>query len=165
MWSDADWRGDAEDTKRTSGFLLECINPITGKQWPISWAVRRQGSTSSSTAEAETVALSYATKHEGIPMQTFHDALLADARRPIELGGKVDNTQAIPAVHKGYSKKLRFLELTHKWSIGTLDELIQNNELRIEYALTISHRDDGFTKCLTTAKLLAAREMTSLVPN
>ena len=55
MWSDADWAGDPEDTKSTFGLLLELINPNNGRRWPISWAVRRQGSTSNSTAEAETV--------------------------------------------------------------------------------------------------------------
>ena len=68
MWSDADGASDAEDSKSTSGFLLELINHKTGYRWPISCAVRRQGSTSSSTAEAETVALSHATKHKGIPI-------------------------------------------------------------------------------------------------
>ena len=100
MWSDADWCGDSEDTKSTSGLLLELLNPFTGRRWPISWSVRRQGSTSSSIAEAETVALSHATKHEGIPMLILLDALLGGARRPIELVAKVDNTHAISGVHK-----------------------------------------------------------------
>ena len=51
-------------------------------------------------------------KHEGLPTLILLDALLAGARRPVELVGKVDNTQAITAVHKGYSKKLKFLERT-----------------------------------------------------
>ena len=62
MWSDADWCGESEDTKSTSGLLLELLNPFTGRRWPISWAVRRQGSTSSSTAEAETVAMLRSTR-------------------------------------------------------------------------------------------------------
>ena len=55
MWSDADGCVDSEDTKSTSGLLLELLNPNTGRRWPISWAVRRQGSTLNSIAEAETV--------------------------------------------------------------------------------------------------------------
>jgi hypothetical protein len=117
MWSDANWIGDPEDTKSTSGLLLEFINPTNERRWLISWAVRRQTSTSSSTAEAETVAFCYAAKHEGIPTRLPLDALLQNARRPIELIWKVDNTQAISAVHKGYSKKLKYLERTHRCSI------------------------------------------------
>ena len=164
-WSDADWAGDAEDTKSTSGMLLELYNPKTGHRWPISWAVRRQGSTSSSIAEAETVALSYTTKHEGIPMQILLDHFLAGSRRPIELVAKVDNTQCILAVQRGYSKKLRFLERTHKCSIGAVHELINSGDLVVEYAPTLTHRGDGFTKALTPVKFLAAREMMGLVRN
>ena len=55
MWSDAGWAGDPEDTKSTFGFVLEFENPNNGRRWPISWAVRRQRSTTNSTAEASTV--------------------------------------------------------------------------------------------------------------
>ena len=51
------------------------------------------------------------------------DALLLDARRPIELIWEVGNTQAITAVHKGYSKKLQYFERTHMCSIGHVHEL------------------------------------------
>ena len=37
MWSDADWAGDPEDSKSTSGLLLELVNPNHGRCWPISW--------------------------------------------------------------------------------------------------------------------------------
>ena len=98
-------------------------------------------------------------------MQILLDAFLADCRCPIEMIGKVDNTQANTAAHKGYSKKLRFLERTHKCSIGTLHELVEFGSLRAVYAPTLTHRGDGCTKCLARAKLAAAREMMGLVPN
>ena len=44
-------------------------------------------------------------KHEGLPTLILLDAVLAGARRPVELIRKVNDTQAISAVHKGYSKK------------------------------------------------------------
>lgn len=92
MWSDADWCGDSEDTKSTSGLFLELLNPSTGRRWAISWAVRRKGST---------IAFCYATRHEGLTILILLDALLGGVRRPIELVAKVDNTQAIAAVYKG----------------------------------------------------------------
>ena len=84
MWSDADWADDPEDSKSTSGLLLELVNPNNGRCWPISWSVKRQGSTYNLTAEAETVAVCHALKHEGLPTLSLLDALLAGARRPIE---------------------------------------------------------------------------------
>ena len=83
----------------------------------------------------------------------------------MELVAKVDNTQAITTVHKGYSKKLRFLERTQKCSIVTIHELIVDGKPRGDYAPTLTHRGDGFTKCLTPGKFLAAREMLRLVPH
>ena len=164
LWSDADWAGDPEDTKSTFGLLLELMNPNNGRRWPISWSVKRQGSTSSSTAEAETVALCYAVKHEGLLTLILFDDLLAGARRPVDLVGNVDNTQAITAVHKGYSKKLKFLERTHRCAIGFVHELIESGQLCVEYSSTLTRRGDGFTKCLSPpSKFIEARKMMSMI--
>ena len=76
------------------------------------------------------------------------DALLAGVRRPMEFIAMVDSTQAISDVHKGYSKKLKFFERTHKCSIGVIHELIQFCQLVVDYAPTSTHHGDGFTKCL-----------------
>ena len=105
MWSDADWAGDPEHPKFASGSLLYVLNPNNGRRWPISWSVKRHGSTLNSTAEAKTVSLWHAMTHEGLPTLILLDAVLAGARRPVELIRKVNDTQAISAVHKGYSKK------------------------------------------------------------
>ena len=77
----------------------------------------------------------------------------------------MDNTQCILAVQRGYSKKLRVLERTHKSSIGAVNELINSGDLVVEYAPTLTHRGGGFSKAVTTIKLLAAREMMGLVRN
>ena len=94
--------------------------------------MRRQGASSSSTAEAETVAVCYAVKHEGLPTLILLDALLAGVRRPIKLIEQVDNTQAITDVHRGYSKKLKVLKRIHKCSIGSVHELIESGQLCVE---------------------------------
>ena len=91
------------------------------------------------------------------------DALLGGVRRPMELVAKVDNTQAISVVHKGYSKKLKFLERTHKCSIGAIHELIQSGQLVVDYAPTLTHRGDGFTKCSFPSKFSEARKMMSMI--
>ena len=136
MWSDAGWASDPEDSKSTSGLLLEFVNSNNGRRWPISWSVKRQGSISNLTAEAETVTLCNAMKHEGLPTLILLDALFAGAIRPVDVVGKVDNTQVITAVHKGYSKKLKFLERTHKCSIGFVHEFIEAGQLCVEYSPT-----------------------------
>ena len=103
-------------------------------------------------------------KHEGLPTLILLDALLAGARRPVELVRKVDNTQAITAVHKGYSKKLKFLERTHRCAIGSVHEFIESGQLCVEYSFALTHRGDRFTKCLSPPlKCIEARKMMSMI--
>ena len=163
LWSDADWAGHLEDTKSTFGFLLELKNPNNGCRWPISWGVRRQRFTSNCTAETKTVAVCYAVKCEGLPTFMFLDVLLAGVRRPVELVGKVENTQAIAAVHKGFFQKLKFVEQTHKRSIGSLHKFIESGQLCVDYTPTLFHQGDGFTKCLTLAKFIEARKIMFMI--
>ena len=165
LWSDADLCGDPEDTKSTSGMFIELCNEESGNRWPICWAVRRQGATAGSTAEAETVALCSAVKQDGVPLMELLDFMLQGARRPIELVCRVDNTQALAAVRRGYSKKLRFLERTQRIAIGSVHELIESEAIIVEYWNTATHRGDSFTKCLVPAKFLAARDLMGMVPN
>ena len=76
----------------------------------------------------------------------FSISWLVVRRRPLELVTKIDKIQALAAVHKGYSKKLKFLERTKKCSIGTVVELIDFGGVVCKYRQTDSHRGDGFTK-------------------
>ena len=55
-YSDADWAGDQQDRKSTSGYLFQ----IAGG--PISWRSKKQDTVALSTAEAEYVALSFAAQ-------------------------------------------------------------------------------------------------------
>ena len=162
LWSDADLCGDPEDTKSTSGLFLELINPKTDSRWPLAWSVKRQGATARSTAEAETVALCTGVKHDGLPMLELLDFMMNGSRQPMGLICKVDNTQALAAVHKGYSKKLKYLDRTQKCSIGSVHELIESGVIRCDYHQTDSHRGDGFTKALVPAKLSLARDVMNL---
>ena len=50
-------------------------------------------------------------KREGLPAVILLDALLAGARRPVELVGNVDNTQAITAVSQVFDW---FCSRTHR---------------------------------------------------
>ena len=142
---------------------LEIVSKTTDARWPLTWSVVRQGATAGSTAEAETVALCTSVKHHGLPMLELLDFMLCNSRSPMELICKIDNTQALAAVHKGYSKKLKYLDRTQKVSIGAIHELIESSAIVCEYHQTDSHRGDGFTKALVPQKFLVARDMMNLV--
>ena len=72
---------------------------------------------------------------------------------------KVDNTQAISAVRKGYSKKLRALSRTQRVCIGVVHELIEDKEMLIvvEHCPTAQMKGDIFTKALAPASYIAQR--------
>ena len=103
------------------------------------------------------MALSYFVKHEGIPLQILVDDLLGNAGTP--LAAYVDNMQAIAAVQKGYSKKLKFLERTHRCSIGILREMVDRSDITISYSPTAEHHGDTFTKTMEPTKFLKATEL------
>ena len=92
-------------------------------------------------------------------MLTLLYFMIGGTRRPLELVCKIDNTQALAAVHKGYYKKLKFLERTQKCAIGAVHELIESQDIVCEYHPTDSHRGDGFTKALVPEKFLIACDM------
>ena len=68
------------------------------------WGSAMQTATASSTAESETVAVSYTIRRESLPIQTL---FLEITGRFIPIVHRIDNTQAIRAIEVGYSKKLR----------------------------------------------------------
>lgn len=89
--------------------------------------------------------MAYNTKHEDILLILLDDRLVG-CRQPVELIAKVDNIQAIAAVNRGYRKNLKFLDRTHKCSIGAPNDLVDNGGMKVDYAPTATHRGDGFTK-------------------
>eukprot|EP00971_Amphidinium_carterae_P126249 2501085-Amphidinium_carterae.1 len=147
VWSDADLCGDAADTKSTSGVWVELHSPDTGACWPVAWASKRQGASAFSTCESEVVAMSYALREEGLPLL---DLVRSITGKDVKLVCKEDNTQAISAIKRGYSKKLRHIPRVHKVSLGALHEVLasDNSIGCIQYHPTASHKADLFTKTL-----------------
>ena len=80
------------------------LQSADGKRcWPIAWRSKRQGSTASSTCEAETISMATALKSEALPLlELFSEAL----NRKVMLECREDNTQCISAVKSGYSAAL-----------------------------------------------------------
>lgn len=63
--------------------------------------------------------MSVGLRGEGIPIQTMLEAMLS---APVRLTCNDDNTQALAAVERGYSKKLRHVAKTHRINVGFLHE-------------------------------------------
>ena len=104
MSPDADLAGDLETAKSTTGMFLELRSRDGARSWPLSWRSKRQGSTATSTCEAEYIAMSTSARAEAIPMQIFLEAALG---RRIDQVCLEDNTLCLGAVKSGYSAALR----------------------------------------------------------
>ena len=149
MSPDADLAGDMETSKSTSGLWVEVVSSDATRSWPISWKSKRQGSTASSTCEAEFIALSTALKSEVLPViDLFRTAL----QRDVLLECLEDNTQCITAVETGYSSALRHLPRTERISLSFAHDVFQEPGCLIRHQESSLHKGDVFTKRLEPAK-------------
>eukprot|EP00972_Heterocapsa_arctica_P114768 16444207-Heterocapsa_arctica.AAC.1 len=57
-----------ETARSTSGLWLEVRSADGERCWPLSWRSKRQGSTASSTCEAEYISMATSCKAEALPM-------------------------------------------------------------------------------------------------
>ncbi len=69
VFSDADFAGDARESKSTSGCFAALIGPSTFA--PISAWCKTQSCVSHSSTESEVIALDHAMRNEGIIMISF----------------------------------------------------------------------------------------------
>ena len=147
MSVDADLASDMDTAKSTSGMFLELRSADGARCWPLSWRSKRQGSTASSTCEAEYIALSTCLKAEALPML---DLLREALGRDVHLDTREDNTQCIAAVKNGYSAALRHLPRTERISLSVCHEIyIEDGERHsLNYEETAVHKGDIFTKRL-----------------
>ncbi|CAK0899793.1 unnamed protein product [Prorocentrum cordatum] len=152
VWHDAEWNRDASTTKRPSGLFVELHSPTSGRTFPLVWKTSLQTATASSSAESETVSLSAGLRQEALSVQKLFEVLLG---RRLLLRCQVDNTQAVAAAKKGYSKRLRHLSRTHRCSLGVLCELIEDKD-------ACEQRGDLFTKALLSAAFVRALELVGM---
>ena len=160
MSPDADLAGDLETAKSTTGMFLELRSRDGERSWPLSWRSKRQGSTATSTCEAEYIAMSTSARAEAIPMQIFLEAALG---RRVDLVCLEDNTQCLGAVKSGYSAALRSLPRTERISLSVAHEtfmLTPGNEIR--HQPTDKHKGDVFTKRMEPIKFEAALDLLGL---
>jgi len=159
---DADWNGDPCTTKSTTGFWVELKAAKSGHSWPAGWGATQQTCTASATAETETVAASHTLRKEAIPVQILLEHMLG---KRLSIKMQIDNTQAISAIEKGYSKKLRHLARTQRVCIGLLNDLLRDPEVQfsVHHCATAEKKGDLFTKSLITQKFDQALSLIGMV--
>ena len=150
-YSDADWAGDVDDRKSTSGYMFQ----IAGG--PVSWKSRKQDTVALSTAEAEYVALSSAVQ-ECIWLQR----LLCELGKP--LGGPTaileDNQSSIAmARNPQFHGRAKHIDIKHHF----VRERVSDGSIELKYCPTNEMVADILTKGLAHQQFSFLREIAGVV--
>ena len=134
-FSDADWPGDTETRRSTSGFVFKIANST------ISWCSKRQSSVAKSTTEAEYTALNLAAQ-EAIWLR----------RLLFDVGYKIDSPTTFYEDNQGaieLSKNPKFHNRTKHISYHFIRERVLSKEISVTYCSTDNMLADVMTKGLT----------------
>jgi len=146
-FSDADFAGDRQTRKSTSGYVFKMCNG------PVTWSSRRQQSVSLSTTESEYIAASEATK-EAVWLYQLLSDIGETVPKPVKI--YIDNQSAIrliknPEFHNRTKHiDIRFHYIREKFECGDIDPV---------YVESASQEADIFTKALPKVKFEKLRDL------
>jgi hypothetical protein len=150
VYSDADFAGDANSRKSTSGFvLLYCATSIV-------WGSKRQRIVALSTMEAEYIAASHATQ-ETMWLNRLSRELVGDMETPILL---VDNQSAI-SFAKNAEVKQRSKHIDVRYHF--IRDKVNSGEIVISYIPNEENTADILTKALCREKFEKLRNYFGLI--
>ena len=144
-FSDADWAGNVDDRKSTSGGCFYLGNNM------VSWYSKKQNSISLSTAEAEYIAAGSCCTQLIWMKQMLEDyGIFQDT-----LHVYCDNTSAInisknPVQHS----RTKHIDIRHHF----IRELVENKTVVIEHVTTEKQLADIFTKALDSTRFVSLRK-------
>ena len=145
---DADWAGDADNRRSTSGYVFKVANST------VSWCSKKQATVAKSITEAEYVALSQATQ-EAIYLRK----LLAD------LGYKADSPTVLKEDNQGaieLPRNPRFHNRTKNFHF--IRERIASNEVKVVYCPSNDMLADIMTKGLARDRFQKLRNLLNIMP-
>ena len=150
-YSDADWGGDLDDRKSTSGYVFQ----IGGGA--VSWRSKKQTSVALSTAEAEYVALAF-TAQEALWLRHFLTDMIAEPPGPMVI--YEDNQSAI-AMTKSPQFHGRSKHISIKYHF--IRDLLMDGMVEVKYCPSQEMIADMLTKGLSKNVLVKLRAMIGLV--
>jgi len=136
--SDAAYADDTATRRSTEGYLFQLFGG------PIDWRSTKQKTVTTSTTEAELLALSHASK-ETLWWKRLFESLQLDPGHDITIS--CDNEQTVGLLSKTapqYTTKLRHVDIHRHW----LRQEVQDRRIRINWVSTTNMRADGLTKAL-----------------
>jgi len=153
-WSDASFADNTRDRKSSQGFAMQLFGGTIG------WRANKQDTVTTSTTEAELLALAQATKEAMFAKRLLTELGVSLDDEAIQL--YCDNTQTIGLVTKEIATlqtKLRHVDIHNHW----LREAAQKKLITVRYAKSADMVADGLTKALGTEPFKRFREMIGVV--
>ena len=150
-YSDADFAGDRDSRKSTTGFVFTCASGA------VSWRSKKQSLTAQSTVEVETIALSVSVRE-----LLWMKKILLDFQLPSSYASVVgvDNQGCISVCKSGaLTDKTKHISV----QLSLIRDHIENGDITLVYIPTAHMAADMFTKQLTRVKLLANLRMIGLI--
>ena len=149
-YSDADFAGDEETRKSTSGYIF-----LFGKS-PISWKSETQKSITLSTTEAEYVALTECAK-QGMKLKKLLKEIF---NKEINLKIKVDNKSCKNITENENTKgRCKHMDIDYKY----IQEKINRKEMNLEHISSDTMLADPLTKVISGPKMKCFTDCNALV--
>lgn len=149
---DADWAGDLDERKSTSGYVMMLSNGA------VSWRSKKQTVIALSTAEAEYVALSAATQEVNW-MRKLLDGLGESCPGPTTIHEDNQSAMAI-AANPGSHHRTKHIDIKFHY----VRHAVQENVIKLKYCPTSEMTADVLTKPVYTDTFSKLRDRLGLVP-
>lgn len=149
-FADADWAGDKNDSKSTSGYVFKLFGNI------VSWASRKQCTVAQSSTEAEYVALGDAINEAEWIKQLMIELGFVFAK-PIKI--YEDNQSCIKVAQEPREHK-RMKHVAVKYDF--IRDTIKSGSIQLEYVCTSEQTADIMTKGLEKSQFLHLRSNLNL---
>jgi hypothetical protein len=152
--SDASFADNTLDRKSSQGYAIKLFGGL------IAWRASKQDTVTTSTTEAELLALSQVAKEAIFTSRLLKELQVALSDPIITI--KCDNTQTIRLVNEDVAKlqtKLRHVDIHHHW----LRQEVTRKMIKVEYIPSDNIIADGFTKALPANKWASFLDQLGLV--
>jgi len=152
--SDASFADNTNDRKSSQGYTIRLFGGL------IAWKASKQDTVTTSTTEAELLALSQVAKEAMFTSKLLKELNIHLPQSTITI--HCDNTQTINLVTRETSKlqtKLRHVDIHNHW----LRQEVQRGTISVEYIPSASMPADGLTKALPGNKWKAFLDQLNLV--
>jgi len=149
-YSDADWAGELNDRKSTSGFVFK----LSGAA--ISWRSKKQSCVALSTVKAEYIALASAAQ-ESVWLQELLSSIKEPRVKPATIFE--DNKSAIClAKNLQYHSRAKHIDIKHHF----IREKVQAGDIKLEFCKSEDMVADMLTKGLNMVQFAKLRDMVGL---